>query len=121
MSMILVPLNEATDRQLILEMLARQAALEAAVTDLTQAVADLQTAVAGVAARIDAEIGSLRQQITDAQALVEQLQAVDATDQATITDLQQQLAAALAGASTAADAVEAQAADLNGLAQPPTA
>lgn len=79
---------------------------------LATALADLQAAVTDVAARVSAGTGPLQDALAKAQADLAALQSVDDADKAA-------LAASLADAQSAADAIETDVTALNAVAAPP--
>lgn len=101
--------------------------VEEMMADLQQSVTDLQVAVQGVSDRLAAGGQDLTQALADAQAANAALQAAyqqqlsddaveDAQFQATIDDLNAQLATATAQAQAAADAIQTEVANLNNIA-----
>jgi uncharacterized phage infection (PIP) family protein YhgE len=120
-----VDASEDRDRRqtrLLVAILAGQRRLEQKMTELSQAVADLQTAVQGVADRVGPTVQDLKDQLAAAAATAAEMAAADATEDAnydqTIADLQAQLAGQLAAATDAATTIEANVGQLNAIAAP---
>lgn len=96
--------------------------LEIQMADLTQAVADLQTAVQGVSDRVGPTVDALKQAVADAQAALDAANAADTVEDAAaaqqIADLQAALDALNASATAAVTAVEGSVTALNAIAAP---
>jgi phage-related protein len=123
MDRILVPVNDLTDRQIMLAILYETHGLRSNMSDLTQAVADLQSAVQGVVDRVGPTVDELKAQVAaGAQALAD-FAAADETEDAAyaqaIVDLQTALQAQVDGAQSAADTIEGSVATLNTVAAEP--
>jgi len=93
------------------------------MSDLIQAVADLQTAVQGVVDRVGPTVDDLKAQVAaGAQALADFAAADESEDAAyaqAIADLQAALQAQVDGAQIAADTIEGSVATLNTVAAAP--
>lgn len=115
-----VPLDRLTNRQLhlyLVHLLQQQQEilnrLDGFMTDLTQSVGDLQAAVDNMAVRFASQLQPLQQALADAQAQVATLQLEDQAQVQALND-------ALANASSAADAIQAEVAELNGIGAEPS-
>lgn len=124
---LLIPLGEATDAQLLRALYARQTVLlehvtgmEQTMADLQQSVAELKTAVQGVADRVGPRFDELTASLAAArQAYTDLVAAEDAEDVAQTTELQaarDALSAALTDAETAAGDISGEVAKLNAIA-----
>jgi seryl-tRNA synthetase len=122
-------LEDLSVRQLVLKVLKSTTRLESRMADLSQAVAQLRSAVAGVAERILPQVQELQAQLAAAKAASTGLQealdraasedvAEDAEFQAQIADLQAQLEASQAAADAAAGEINSATDDLNRIAAP---
>lgn len=109
--MVDVPLEEMTDRQLLLHIARYVESQVILMAELDQSVADLQAAVDAVAQRFNDVVGPLNQALADAQVAVAALQVDDAATH-------QQLLDALNNAQAAANEIEAQVSELNAVGAP---
>ncbi len=88
------------------------ARMEKRMADLSQAVSDLTTAVAGVAERVGPAVTQLKADLAAAQQAVSDITALDEADKAALT-------AALDTAQASADSIEGQVTSLNEIAATP--
>jgi chromosome segregation ATPase len=125
-----VPLEAATDRQLLLFLVGKIGTLEDKMADLIRTVEELRLAVSGVADRVNTLVEPLRASLSDAQAaLTAERQAraaeqtaeaeEDVAQSAQIAQAQADLDSALGAADSAALAIEAEVARLNEVAAAP--
>lgn len=119
---IAVPITDLPAQYLLVLIFQRLERIEAKMTEITQAVADLGSAVSGVTTRLaDALAASQAAQVqaqavvADLQTRVDALQADDDADKQAIADGLQQVADLNAQSVAAASDIEARVADLNAL------
>ena len=121
-----------SEKDLLIAIYVHIRELEITVSELTQAVADLQTAVQGVADRVGPAVTALQEALAAAnaanqglQASLDQSIAADVADDeafaAQVAQLQADLAAANAAAGEAAATIEANVGQLNTIAAAPPA
>lgn len=120
MGTVPVELDQLTDRQLhlyLITLLGDQHAilqrLDVFMADLTSSVSALQTAVDSVAVRFASQLVPLTEALTQAQSALDALQDVSEADKAALAD-------ALSQIDTAAQAIDAEVAELNSLGAEPT-
>lgn len=117
---ILVNADDLTDRQIMLAILYETHGLRNTMADLTQAVANLQTAVQGVVDRVGPTVDELKAQVAAGVQALADFAAADETEDAAyaqaIADLQAALQAQVDGAQAAADTIEGSVATLNTVA-----
>ena len=112
-----VPIGELTDKQALVAILRELKEMRKQMTDLNQAVADLQVAVQGVLDRVGPTVDALKADVIAGQAALAAFTEADALEDANYEQVAADLAAALQASvdasQAAADSIEVQVTALN--------